>query len=367
MTIDPLFNMHKIRFTKLDELISNNCSDITNKSNINVFINFETILSTLTKGDIEKYFRMTRNNKVFEFISNILNLASHYRLYFSKNKLFSKIFIYIGYPFDSVFKNKSINPNYRCTYNHKYGAGMTNFSTHDVVSESIDQSKTIFEYIDNVYLIASGIVEPALIPTIVNDDQDNKAINFLVTKDPYEYQYVNKGYYILRPKSDKSYLVSKNNVIDIMKQENNIVSDIMVDTEYLPFILSLLGDKKRNIEKVRGIGFGRLIKLIQLNLDMNILSPNVFNINLLSDVLKPEIRDILLKNYYCTDVDTQMKLLNFRDKHIILDQLKDKFDNDGLKKMNEMYFRENPINLIELTSGDKYLKKEKVDIFKVRS
>jgi hypothetical protein len=242
---------------------------------------------------------------------------------------------------------------------------MTNFSTYDVVCESIMQSKTIFEYIDNVYLISSGIVEASIIPMIINEDENKKSLNFIVTKDMYDYQYVNKGYYILRPKSDRSYLISKGNLIDAMKQENNIVSDNTVDTEYLPFILSLLGDKKRNIDKIKGIGLGRLLKLLRQSIDNNTLAPNVFNINLLSDILKPDIRNVLIKNYYCTDIDTQMKLLNYRDRHVILDQIKDRFDNDGLKKMNDTYFRENPISLMELTSGDKYQYKEKVDIFKV--
>jgi hypothetical protein len=336
------------------------------KTPVNVFINFETVLSTLTKGDVEKYFRMTRKNKVFEFISNILNLASHYRLYFSKHKMFSKIFIYIGYPFDSEFKNRSINPEYRYTYQHKYGDHVTNFSTYDVVTESIAQAKTIFEFIDNVYLISSGIVEPSLIPAIINESQGNKATNIIVTKDQYEYQYVNSGYNILRPKTDKSYILSKYNVIDTMKIESSIRANYTVDTRYLPFILSMLGNKTRNISKIHGVGLGKILKVINTSLITGSLMPNVFNINLLLDILKHDIKDILLKNYYCTDIDTQMKMLNYRDRYIILDQLKDRFDNDGLKKMNDMYFRENPINLIELTSGDKYLYKEKVDVFNVR-
>jgi hypothetical protein len=48
--------------------------------------------------------------------------------------------------------------------------------------------------------------------------------------------------------------------------------------------------------------------------------------------------------------------LNYRDKFIITDQIKDSFDMAGLKVINDKYFNHYPINLLELMSGDKYNK-----------
>ena len=365
MVVDPLFNMHKIRFNILDELVSKNCSNITDGSKINIFINFEMILASLYNPDTEKYLRMSRVDKVMEFTSNIINLAAHYRLFFAKHKLFSRVFIYLGYPFDAPFKNRNINPSYRYCYKNKYENNVHNFSTHDILTESITQARIIMEYINNVYFITSDIIEPSIIPHILNTDDTTEHINFIVTKDTYDYQYANSGFYILRPKKDDSYLLSSENIIDVMKQENNIKTEGTIDSNYIPFILSLLGSRKRNIEKIKGLGFGRLFITLKKAVDKGVLPPNVYSATILADLLKEDIRPELLNNYYCTDILTQYKMLNYRDKHLITSQVVDKFDNDGLMKMNDMYLRSNPINLTEISSGDKYFdkSKKKVDVF----
>ena len=57
-----------------------------------------------------------------------------------------------------------------------------------------------------------------------------------------------------------------------------------------------------------------------------------------------------MNNFYCTDIDFQLLSLNTRDHYNIISQLKDKFDNVSLKKINDKYFTEYPLQLIEVTS-----------------
>jgi hypothetical protein len=359
MSIDVLFNMHKIRFDKMDELINEHVPNIGPGSKVNLFINFESIMHTLVSYDIERYLRMDSNKKAIEMIANIINLLAHYRLYFSKHRIYSKIYLYVGFPFTgAMYKNRSIIPEYRAYYEYKFGSNMNNFSTKYVLEEALNFSKTILEYVNGVNLIFGEHIETSIIPSIIVDEIKEGHVNFLLTKDAYEYQYVNKGFTILRPKKkNMSYMITRSNLIEVVKQENNIKSEINVRPEYITFILSVIGNTYRNIEKLKKIGMSGIIKLIDKNVKAGNLVNGVYNINILSNFVREELKNQLIDNYYCTDIDTQMLLLNYRDRHVVTSQIADRFDNEGLKQINDKFFQDNPINLIELMSGDKFMKK----------
>ena len=103
--MDPLFNMFKIRFTILDNIISSN-NDIKPDDKINVFINVESILKLFMNIKMEEYLRVSNEERVLEFISNLINLAAHYRLYFSKNKLYSRVYLIMPNILSERFNNR---------------------------------------------------------------------------------------------------------------------------------------------------------------------------------------------------------------------------------------------------------------------
>jgi hypothetical protein len=363
--MEIIFNLFKVKFTKLDELLTKHCKEIDKDSTINLFINFESVMKKLLSSNIEEYFKVKDEQRTYEMISNIINLISHYRLFFSKNNLYSKIFIYLSYPLDSkYYKNKNILPNYRNHYQHKYSKDPDTFIFSDVLTDAVSLTKIILEYIEGVYLITSDNLEASLIPNIVTKYIDDNSVNFILTTDRYEYQYVNKDFYIIVPKQDNSYIINKNNLIDTIKLEEKIVNKMNVDNNYYSFIYSLLGDKYRNIEKIKHVGLSTIIKMINKGLETNILSKDVYNINILSNIIKDEYKKLLLDNFYCVDLDTQYKLFNIKDLYTITSQIIDKFDNVSLKKINDEYFTNYPLYLMEITSSNNLIKKkEKKNIF----
>lgn len=356
--MDPIFNMSKVRFTKLDELITKHVPEIGPTSRVNLFINLEPILRKLTAANIEQYLQVKTEEKSFEMISNIINLASHYRLFFTKNKIYSKIYFYIGYPFNAIYRNRTINPDYRKTYQHKFTKDMSSIILSNTLSSVIPFIKIILEYVEGVYFIESDSVEPSLVPHVITKDNPSNNINFILSTDKYDYQYVNKGFYIIRPKLEHSYIVSKDNLMDVVKAEEKIVSEIEIGNNFYPFILSLLGDKYRNIEKIKRVGFAAITKMIDKAISTNVIGKDVTSINILANIVKQEHKPLLLSNFFCTDIDTQFSMLNIRDLQNITSQLKDKFDNVALKNINDEYFRQYPLYLIELTQANNLLKKK---------
>ena len=164
--IDILFNMKKIKFNKLDELINDNKVDLSCK-HVNVFINIEPILKHLTTMKIDNYMRVKNNSKVFQLIANIINLAAHYRLYFSSRKIYSNIYLYVQHPFDIIYKNQIYNKDYRDGYKFRYADNVNNFIVCDNISASIPFIKIILEYVENCNFIESGEIENSVIPYII--------------------------------------------------------------------------------------------------------------------------------------------------------------------------------------------------------
>src|SRR5574344_189362 len=96
-SIDPIFNSYKVKFNIMNELFeSNNIKFSTNKK-VNVFINLDSLIRTLTSENILRYLVNSNNeNYLFQtrnFISNIFNLAAHYRRYFSARHIYSDIYL----------------------------------------------------------------------------------------------------------------------------------------------------------------------------------------------------------------------------------------------------------------------------------
>lgn len=363
--MDRTFNLFKVRFSVMDELFSRQCKYITKDSRVNVFINMEPVLRKLLSITNENYSRVSRIN-LKEFTSNIINLAAHYRLFFTKNKLYSRIYVYIPTP-QSSYINSTFIQEYRQGYYHNMTKNTKYKNLGNVISDSQDIVQLISEYIEGVYFIESGSIENSLIPYIVNSENNDNFHNFIVSNDPYDFQYANLGYDIIVPKKENSYIVNKSNVIENLKVREHVVSELEPDGMVYPFILSIMGDKRRDIPKISRMGLVTILKTIDRAIKENIITEKTFNINLLANIVRDDYTTTLLNNFYATDIKSQFNRLGQYDVYFITKQIKDKFDEESLKKINDLYFSETPIMLLEACSGTQYKDVDKAtDIFNLR-
>lgn len=349
------FNLFKIKYEKLLELLRED-EDIYIKfgDTVNVFINLEPIFMKLCNPMVNNKLK-TRGKHQFEFISCVINLAAHYRWFFTKNRINSRIFLYCPSPTNLQYKNSNYNKDYRVHYNFKFTERGGNLLLHKMIVESIPFIQLITEYLDGIYFIVSNNIENSLVPYIVlnhNDEEDDDieyAANFVVSSSLYDIQYVNKKCNILLPKQDKSMLLSRKNVIPYIMVANECETGLNIGPKMIPFILSIIGNKNRNIYNIKGMGIKTTFKLLEQALKLKVISNDVTSIHMLLDVIKSQYREELLNNYYCTDIDSQVSQLNLKDKHDVIDQMIDKFDNVALKQINDRYFKYHPLQLIELT------------------
>jgi hypothetical protein len=350
------FNMFKIKYSKLDELLK----DFTFEKGeeVYIYINIESILKKLssTIADRQNIINPSKRNLVLT--SCVFNLVSHYRYYFHKKSICSRIFVYGPESIDVKYLNREYNKDYRMK-----AVIMNTEETSSIAKtyeDSVKMIKTILNYIEGVYFITSGIIEPSIVPLVISKyfrTEVNK--NFLITDDRYEYQYIKEYFIILKPRMDKSQLIDSINVMDILKSKTKCNNIENPDINFLPFIISVLGDKYRNIDKIKGLGVSRIYSSIEEGLKNNIITDDINNINSLACLIKEEFQNDFLINYMTTSIYEQYKKISDVEEKYILNQIIDKHDGGYLKIVNEDHFYEYPLNIIEINTG---IKKRKLKI-----
>lgn len=343
------FNMYKIKYIVLNELLKD--IEFKKGEEINIFINLESVIKKIkyTTEDKENIFYGPKRNLLL--ISCIFNLISHYRRYFDKRGLCSRVFIYGPEGIDVDYLNREYSKDYR--------KSITIQETTDTVAigniyrKIIPMLKDIIAYVKDVYFLTSSILEPSVIPYLINIILPNDNKNFLITSDVYEYQYTKENFYILKPKMEKSLLIDKNNIMDVLKHRVKCKSSLEPDVNFISFILSIIGDSYRGIPKINKVGISTIFKLIDSGIKNNIINNEVENINILLEIVEEYNQNQIMLNYLCTSIREQEKRISISEETYIKNQLINKHDAGYLRDVNDKYFMEFPLNIIEINSGIK--------------
>ena len=352
MFVDAIFNARKVKFAVLDKLrLINPDTQIAL-----VFINLESVFNRLMQARINNYVTACIKNKddknLFQLsmISNIVNIAQHYRLYFAKCRVDSRIILYWNYPTSTEYNNRQYILDYRSKWNIKmFHDDECRFLTESV-SDIYTLLHKIIYFINEVYLVDGGNVESSLIPLILEKEaySDYKTAQKIIISDSkYDFQYVNYGYTVLESSRDDSKLVTRDNVISLLKEKNNIKSKIEIPPGLYPFVASLMGDRHRDIPKISGVGLSTILKMANRALENKAITENTIDIDMLTRIITPQYQDIFRKNYRCTSLDYQLKDVTPLDISKIRSQIIDKFDDRTLNQMNERYFIQCPLMLID--------------------
>lgn len=335
--MEVIFNMHKIKYADMNKILGE-----PNKGSYQLFINLEPLLRKLIRANIEEYIKSADMTlRVREFISNVLNLVAHYRKYFTGKGKKTEIIVYMAKP-DATFINSMIYEDYR---NNMKDIHSTRTVFGKFLREILEPIQLFFTFIEGIYFVTTDNIEPSLVPALMKNDMANQII---LTTDRYEYQYVNMDYTILRPKAKgMSYCITKHNAISRMKKEDGVINDKEVGANFIPLILSFIGDAKRSIPKVKGIGISKIVDLLRDGIDKGNITESTSNIHLLETLLNDDLREVIKRNYIITDINTQLFSVGESTKLILLDGKVDRFDNVSLKRLNDIFDRF-PIMLEEL-------------------
>ena len=336
------FNMMKIKYNEYDKILTN-ANFLQEHDKINVFINLETVFKYLTMiSDLEKKLILQKQYPTI-FISNILNLSAHYKRFFISNGLDTRIYLYHTY-----------NDEYRSYYIIKYNNNPKFvYMTDGLKSSILPETKSISEFIPRVYYISSHNIEGSLVPYIIGED-DKTRKNLIITGEFNETQYS------LIPNYFCSYIHTGlgnrnicNNIPETLeeitkKTNNDLDSFCNTYSHYGTYcsLLSVLGDRTRSVDGLNGIGPKILEKYIQQGLIRNEIQLSTTNPNMIGNIFHDEdIKEEFINNFYCMSLIDMHKELSTSNILGILNQRKDRFDNESLIKLNATKFYNYPLTL----------------------
>lgn len=347
------FNIMKIKYTQYDEYLTN-AKFLERGDKINVFINLETIFKYLSMvNDLEKKLILQKQFPTI-FTSNILNLAAHYKRFFINNGLDTRIYLYHTDLDSDEFDQYKYNDDYRSYYMIKYNNNPKFVYMTDCLKQSVfPETRTISEFIPRVYYISAHNIEGSLVPYIVGED-DKTRKNIIITGEFNETQYsLIPNYFCSYIHNSIGYRNVCNNIQETLKEitkktNNDLDSLYKTYSSYGMYcsLLSVLGDRSRSVDGITGVGPKILEKYISEGVNRNEIQYTTNNPLMIGNIFHDDdIKSDFVNNFYCTSITDMYNELSTGSKLSILNQRKDRFDNESLIKLNASKFYNYPLTL----------------------
>ena len=344
------FSSLKLKYKVYDDSLSKK-NIIKPFDKVNVFINVETVFKNITMIiDLEKKIYLKQDFDIL-LISNILNLAAHYKRFFVNNRLDTKVYLYYTDLDSTNFSQKKYNDEYRYYYLEKFNRNPRFvYLTEQLKKSILPNAKTYCDFIPNVYMISGKNIEGSLIPYVIGK-MDPLRKNFIIGGEIYDTQYsLIDGYcnhYINRNAKTQAILSSIDGYLSILSKtrSENTEDSGYIFNKYPMYVslLAVLGDKVRSIESVYGFGLYKFKKLLESD-DSGIINNN--SPETIADIFEDsELKSDFKNNFYCTSIKDMFNELTEADKKSIEVQLIDRLDINSIKSLNNTVFYNHPLIL----------------------
>jgi len=317
---------------------------------INIYINFECIMKNLTlQKNLSTIVTLYKQNMVLEIESCVLNLIAHYKAYFKKDNIKTKIYLYYTSLKNFPQEMKIYNNQYRDYYKNLYTKNAAFKELGDILqSIIIKELKLILSYVPDCYFIESDMFDSSIIPYTISTFSDNK--NIILSGDIFDSLYMFQGnfntLYINRRFGNSLILISPDEIVySIIKNKSPFELSIFSNELYYKLLLSIKGSKIRNIKSPRGFAIEKLLDCINYGKNNNILLNDFKSIDSIIEIFPDKYADNIKESFQCTDIVTQYNLMNDANIENIKNQIVDKFDMKSLEELNTRRFYDFPINL----------------------
>lgn len=358
-----------VKYDKLVEIVNKSCSG-SNASTAYLYIDLNSLLKNVFRNvgnlEIGNYTSLT---------SAIINMVIHYRWFF-KTRYQTECKVILVFSYNYPPENRSIMPGYN-EQNYQL------FCHSDMMTEILDKNlellRIICGYLDGTYFCALDAETGVIIKSVMNviymkDHLDSKAYqNFVITKDPYNYQLVSDlNTIIIRPKIrkfdgmsvDASYWISHENVWQTILSERAIQYNlpITLDSSLISLVYAVSGIQQRRIYAT--IPIKKALQTIQSLID-NYIIPNHhpgFTSNTMAIIYANSSKkraglpmEMLLQTKEVIDMINAFKVIDIAYQfgllsstsytiNFIPNMLIDLHDPNGLKEINDKYFGYSPID-----------------------
>lgn len=351
------FNMIKVKYVDFDRTFDDT-EFISPKDKVNVLINMEMILKLLsTIKDLERKIIDTKDFALI-IISNIINLAAHYRRFFRGNGLDTNVYMYYTDFNSTEFNECKYFEDFRMFYINKHQRNPKYIMLGEILTkEVIPQVRTILDFVPGIYFITAENLDASAVPGIIHDI-DPKRKNVILTSDILDTQYTDGlGYctYLLKRTQEglRTFYTKRGYLEYIIKNTSDLSYsqelEFYSNSAFYALLLSCLGEKYRSLDGVPGLRSSSLIKLLDRGIRDKVITSASTELSVLLEVFPEISRDMVECNFKCIAIDEILRRVTDTQKSKISMQLVDRSDNNSLMKLNSTMFFNHPLLLEALT------------------
>ena len=315
---------------------------------INIFINVDDFFHKLHRPDTDREFQTTGKNASKQVVSNLINLAAHYKHWAVKEHLSPTIYLY--YTTSRTFRNAMTLSGYRGHYSKITDLNNPDFFyINTAMTNSFSILQIITKYLPRIYAIDSNYIEPSIIPLYLSEERPAD-FNLLISRDEYDLQYTHLDKWgVIIPKGDVSTFITSGDLWKYLQEKEKIEGELYYHPETFIWAKAIVGDKYRSIPKLTRTSWKTVIKYLEEFSSIGNTSVEILELQLrrLADyIMKKKIQDTDFNhNLACTSIKQQLESLMEVDKIMIRQQLTDMEDMQSLHQANNSIFKEYPLNL----------------------
>lgn len=368
--LESLIYTNYIKYDRMRDMIINEFqnSPEADCTVINFFIDVYSLIKVLYRR--EDF--IIEEGQEYTLAAGIINMAAHYRNYF-RTRHNTTTNIYIVSSFNNNRYMTAMNPEYKSAIDFNCKAQT------DYIINNIKVLEVIVPYLPNIYFKHyDNAVTAAAIMDIMNYNQtclNNMNPNLILSKDLVVYQLANNKKsktIIIRPKKkytqtyegyesqDASYIINKNNLMEVYVRESmpktgEEVLRIRIETvsQVHPELFSVL----LAIAKVPDYGYPSELKVPAA---IKTLYQMVVKDKMVLNGYNHDIRELMttLQSYITKQLDIENLVNRFKTLDVIYlynmivsinielyTHIEDLYNPNMVKKINEKFFKEYPLDL----------------------
>lgn len=320
---------------------------------VNVFINFESIMENIThQRPLTSTLVYYKQDITLELESAVLNMIAHYRAYFRHRRCNPRIFLYYTDLKNTEPQQMSVySKYYREFYKNQFLQNPKYRAIGELlVDVIIPEIKLILSYVQGCYFITSDTFDSSIIPMIISNIKGGQ--NCVITSDLFDSLYLYNKYkvfYIQRKYKTSNISTDIDGILQssIFKSENVFDVSIFHQEMYYQLLLAIIGSNKRNIGDGSGINANKLLTLLKGRIDSGNILKDYISIESIIHIFPTKQQEEVKSAFQCMSLETHYSLLGDSDIENINCQIVDKFDQ-SISTLNDNRFREYQINLQSL-------------------
>lgn len=348
-TIEALIYWQFTKYEKLYELFGPYIRSIG--PIVHIYIDLYDMITVLYRY---KQYRFI--DKPMGLAGCLCNLAIHYRNFFKKFGIYTRVFLI----YSSITSPNHLK--FCAEYNAKNMLDLLdNTEVKEYINRNIQDLANIAPYLPDIYF-RLGTVEPAVMIFDMIEKFKVKGLavpSYVITKSPFAAQLpvsdpdLIKLLFLVKKKDgeDISYIV---NPIDCFKPlidrgANPLQTKLIPTQPYVAGFLAFNGIRKRSMKAI--FNYLQTNRILEILSDMNeVLSPETLfeAYQLFAKDSKPNrvaTYQAICERFNCIDLLYQVNLYNTLPESAETMYLRQLNDQESLLRINQKYFKDNPINI----------------------